>query len=167
MVLINAYKHKGFNMRKGHALAACLLMWASSASFAAPPVNTLTGDWLGRRTDTAILGYDSVAYFTDGKPIKGNDNFVFEWSGAKWKFASADHLALFKSAPQRYAPQYGGYCAYGAAQGRLVKIEPDRWRIVDGRLYLNYDADVQEKWLKDIKGFIKLADDKFPLLLKE
>lgn len=155
------------NMAQHRLFMASIFLCMTGASFAAPPINTLTGDWLGRRTDTAILGYDTVAYFTDGKPVKGMDMYTYEWSGAKWKFANAEHLALFKAQPGRYAPQYGGYCAYGVAKGNLVKIEADRWRIVDGKLYLNYDGSIQEKWLKDIKGFVQQADEKFPLLLKE
>ena len=116
---------------------------------------------------TAILGYDSVAYFTDAKPIKGSDSFVTTWMGAKWKFASQAHLELFKAAPERYAPQYGGYCAYGVAVDNLVSIEPDRFTIIDGKLYLNYDSDVQQKWLKNPSGFIKTADSKFQTLLKK
>lgn len=154
-------------MLTARTLGAGTLLWFASAAMAAPPINTLTGDWLGRRSDVAILGHDPVAYFTDGRPIKGTDAHTLEWSGAKWKFASAEHLALFKAHPTRYAPQYGGYCAYGVTQGNLVKIEPERWKIVDGKLYLNYDQAIQEKWLKDIKGFIKQADEKFPLLLQE
>lgn len=134
---------------------------------AAPPINTLTGGLFGGRSDVAIRGYDTVAYFTQGKPVKGEDAYVHEWMGAKWKFASQAHLDLFKASPEKYAPQYGGYCAYGVAQGALVKIEPDQWRIVDGKLYLNYDADVQAKWAKDVPGFIKSADGRFQSLLKQ
>ena len=96
-------------------------MLASTAVFAAPPINTLKNGLFGGRTDTAIIGYDTVAYFTDGKPVKGQDAFVTEWMGAKWKFASQAHLDLFKASPEKYAPQYGGYCAYGVSQDNLVE----------------------------------------------
>ena len=143
-------------------------MFASQAARAAqPPVNTLTGGFFGGAGDTAILGYDTVAYFTDGKPVKGSDSFVATWMGAKWKFASQAHLDLFKATPEKYAPQYGGYCAYGVAVDNLVSIEPDKFRVLDGKLYLNYDADVQQKWLKNPIGFIKTADSKFQTLLKQ
>jgi YHS domain-containing protein len=141
-------------------------LFAGGASAAEPPINTLKGGLFGGRSDTAIRGYDPVAYFTDGKPVPGSDAFVHEWQGAKWKFASQAHLDLFRADPGKYAPQYGGYCAYGVTQGALVKIEPEQWRIVDGKLYLNYDADVQQKWLKDVPGYIRDADAKFPALLK-
>lgn len=154
------------NRRFMLALGAATLL-LSTAAMAAPPVNTLKGGLFGGRTDTAILGYDTVAYFTDGKPVKGQDAYVFEWQGAKWKFASQSHLDEFKAKPEQYAPQYGGYCAYGVSQDNLVSIEPDKFRIVDGKLYLNYDGDVQEKWLKDIPGYIRQADAKFQSLLKK
>jgi YHS domain-containing protein len=140
---------------------------ASTAASAAPPINTLKAGLFGGRTDTAILGYDTVAYFTDGKPVKGQDAFTHEWMGAKWKFASQAHLDLFRAAPEKYAPQYGGYCAYGVSQDNLVSIEPDKFKVEGGKLYLNYDADVQAKWLKDPAGYIKQADTKFPALLKK
>src|SRR3546814_14313084 len=75
--------------------------------------------------------------------------------GAKWKFASQANLDRFKENPEKYAPQYGGYCAYGVAQGNLVRIEPDQFTVLNGRLYLNYNADVQRKWLRDPIGFIR------------
>lgn len=140
---------------------------ASMAALAAPPINTLRGGLFGGRTDTAILGYDTVAYFTVGKPLKGQDAFTHEWMGAKWKFASQANLDLFKASPEKYAPQYGGYCAYGVSQDNLVSIEPDKFKVEGGKLYLNYDADVQAKWLKDPAGFIRQADAKFPALLKK
>ena len=148
------------------ALSAAAL-FASSAVFAAPPFNTLKPGLFGGRSDTAILGYDPVAYFTDGKPVKGQDSLAFEWMGAKWKFASQAHLDAFKAAPEKYAPQYGGYCAYGVSQDNLVSIEPDKFKVLDGKLYLNYDAGVQEKWLKDPAGYNRLADAKFQALLNK
>ena len=140
---------------------------AQGAAAAEPPINTLKNSFFAGRTDTAINGYDTVAYFTVGKPVKGLDNFVADWMGAKWKFASQGNLDLFKGSPEKYAPQYGGYCAYGVTQGYLVKVEPEQFTIRDGKLYLNYDADVQAKWLKDPAGYIKDADTKFTGLLKK
>ena len=157
-----------FRMNRRFALAVgAVALFAGTAAVAAPPVNTIKPGLFGGRGDTAILGYDPVAYFTDGKPVKGQDAFAFEWMGAKWKFASQSHLDSFKAEPEKYAPQYGGYCAYGVAQDNLVSIEPDKFKVLDGKLYLNYDADVQSKWLKDPAGFIKTADAKFQSLLKK
>jgi YHS domain-containing protein len=142
-------------------------MFFSAAARAEPPINTLKNGLFGGRTDTAINGYDTVAYFTAGKPVKGQDALVHDWMGAKWKFASQAHLDLFKASPEKYAPQYGGYCAYGVSQGHLVSVEPDKFKVIDGRLYLNYDADVQATWSKDPAGYIKAADARFQALLKK
>lgn len=142
-------------------------LFVGAAAAASPPSNTLKTGLFGGRTDTAILGYDPVAYFTIGKPAKGQDAFATEWNGAKWKFASQANLDLFKANPEKYAPQYGGYCAYGVAVDNLVTIEPDKFTIINGKLYLNYDADIQQKWLKDPVGYIKQADSKFQPLLKK
>jgi YHS domain-containing protein len=149
------------------ALAVAGMFFATSASAAEPPINTLKNSLFGGRTDTAINGYDTVAYFTVGKPVKGLDALATEWMGAKWKFSTQAHLDLFKGNPEKYAPQYGGYCAFGVADGNLVKVEPDQFTVRDGKLYLNFDADIQAKWLKDPAGFIKAADAKFPALLKK
>jgi YHS domain-containing protein len=99
--------------------------------------------------------------------VKGLDSYTTDWMGAKWKFASPGNLELFKASPEKYAPQYGGYCAYGVTQGYLVKVEPEQFTVRDGKLYLNYDADVQAKWSKDVAGYIKDADAKFTGLLKK
>lgn len=149
------------------AATGALALLIGTVAFSAPPVNTLKTGLLGGRSDTAILGYDPVAYFTDNKPVKGRDEFAFEWKGAKWKFASQEHLDKFKADPQKYAPQYGGYCAYGVAKDNLVSVEPDKFTVIDGKLYLNYDEGVQKKWLQDPAGYIKQADAKFDALLKK
>lgn len=148
-------------------LVAAAGLFIGAEAVAAPPVNTLKTGPFGRRGDTAILGYDPVAYFTVGKPTKGQDRFVHEWMGAKWKFVSQDNLDLFRATPDRYAPQYGGYCAYGVAQDNLVSIEPDKFSVINGKLYLNYDAEVQATWLKDPAGYIRQADTKFKKLLQQ
>lgn len=106
----------------------------------------------------AIKGYDPVAYFTDGKPVKGDPGITFDWHGAAWHFATAAHRDLFIGNPEKYAPQYGGYCAYGWAQGYAVKIDPEAWAIVDGKLYLNYDLGVQADWNQKQAEYIQKAD---------
>ncbi|GAC1622864.1 MAG: YHS domain-containing (seleno)protein [Nevskia sp.] len=113
----------------------------------------------------AIKGYDTVAYFLDGKPVKGNDSFTTTYMGATWKFASKDHLDKFKAEPVKYAPQYGGYCAYGTSQGHLAPTIPEAWMVVDNKLYLNYNLAVRNTWNKDIRGYNKSADTQFPQLL--
>jgi YHS domain-containing protein len=113
----------------------------------------------------AIRGYDPVAYFTQGRPVKGSKEFTHRWNGAEWRFASAENRARFAAAPEKYAPQYGGYCAFGVAGGYAVKIEPDAWSVVDGKLYLNYDRSVQASWKKDVPGYIRKADANWPAVL--
>jgi YHS domain-containing protein len=115
------------------------------------------------KNGAAIRGYDPVAYFTAGKPVKGEEKFSYSWKGGTWQFASSKNLELFKSNPEKYAPQYGGYCAYGMARGYKATTEPDAWSIVGGKLYLNYDLDVQRTWNKDQQGYIKKANANWPV----
>ena len=133
---------------------------------AAPPVNTLKSGLFSNRANVAILGYDTVAYFTEGRPVKGKPDFAFDWMGATWQFSSQTHLTLFRADPAKYAPQYGGYCAYGVSQDNLVGIEPDKFRVLDGKLYLNYNAEVQAIWVRNPAGYIRQADAKFKALLQ-
>jgi YHS domain-containing protein len=115
----------------------------------------------------AIKGYDPVAYFTMGRPVKGQKELHYEWHGAKWLFSSREHLALFQGNPEKYAPRYGGYCAYAVSRGTTADIDPDAWAIVDGKLYLNLNKDVQSLWDQDRQGYIKKADHNWPELLKK
>ena len=117
--------------------------------------------------DGAIKGYDPVAYFTEGKPVKGNPDLTLDWMGATWSFASPENKNLFEEDPGKYAPQYGGYCAYGVSKGGLYKIDPEAWTIVQGKLYLNYSLKIQSDWSVDIPGFIEKADAKWPELSKK
>lgn len=122
--------------------------------------------YTGFLSSTAVDGYDPVAYFTDGKPVEGSSEFEAEYEGATWRFVSAANRDAFVADPSKYAPQYGGYCAWAVSQGYTAKGDPQHWRIVDGRLYLNYNADVQQKWEKDVPGFIKAADANWPKVLE-
>ena len=115
--------------------------------------------------DGAIRGYDPVAYFTVGEPTPGRDKYSTKWQGAIYKFSSAENLALFKSDPEQYAPQYGGYCAYAVSKGATASTEPEAWTIVNGKLYLNFNLGVQKRWRKDIPGHIKAADNNWPGVL--
>jgi hypothetical protein len=114
----------------------------------------------------AIKGYDVVAYFTQQQAVAGNDAFTTEWSGSKWKFATKANLDSFVLAPQKYAPQYGGYCAYGCSDNHLSPTDPNAWTIVDNKLYLNYNLKVKGFWIKDTTNLIKKADGLWPLLNK-
>ncbi len=105
-----------------------------------------------------LSGYDPVAYFTDGKPVRGSGYHVAIHDGVTYAFASADHKKLFLANPAQYLPAYGGYCAYGVAVGKKFVADPERWKVVDGVLYLNLDKGIQEKWQKDIPGYIKKSN---------
>ncbi|MCP5482653.1 MAG: YHS domain protein [Spirochaetales bacterium] len=115
----------------------------------------------------AIDGYDPVAYFTMGRPVQGRSEFSLDWNGASWRFANSEHREMFRANPERYAPQYGGYCAFAVAHGQTAGIDPNAWAIVDGKLYLNYDADIQRQWVANQAEFIRLANQKWPALLQE
>ena len=113
----------------------------------------------------AIRGTDPVAYFKDGRPVEGSSDFEHEWMGATWRFASAENLDAFKADPESYAPQYGGYCAWAVSQGYTASIDPEAWKIVDGKLYLNYSKSVQATWTQDIPGNIQRGDANWPGVL--
>ena len=107
----------------------------------------------------AIEGYDAVNYFTENKPAKGDEQFSFNYKGKQWHFKNQKHLDLFSANPQKYAPQYGGHCAWRMGiDGKGVYGNANIWTIVDGKLYLNYNNEVKRRWVKDIPGFIKKAD---------
>ncbi|MGD1924778.1 MAG: YHS domain-containing (seleno)protein [Paracoccaceae bacterium] len=115
---------------------------------------------------TAIDGTDPVAYFTEGRPVEGSSDFTHEWNGAVWRFSSAENRDLFIADPAKYAPQYGGYCAWAVSQGYTASTDPDAWKIVDGKLYLNYNKDVQSTWEEDIPGHIASGDANWPKVLE-
>lgn len=144
-------------MKTSHAIITVLVATLLATSLAAAPVNT---NWRG----LAIKGYDPVAYFTDGKPFEGDTKFTFEWQGAKWRFASAENRDAFAREPARYAPQFGGYCAWAVSQGYTADIDPEAWKLVDGKLYLNYSPKVQAKWEEDVARNIANAESNWPAL---
>ncbi|MEL6471046.1 MAG: YHS domain-containing (seleno)protein [Cyanobacteria bacterium J06623_4] len=115
----------------------------------------------------AIRGTDPVAYFTEGAAISGRPEFAYSWRNATWQFASAENRDLFAANPEQYAPQYGGFCAWAVSEGYTASIDPEAWRIVDGRLYLNYSQGVQRQWEQDIPGNISRADANWPGVLSE
>lgn len=110
----------------------------------------------------AIRGTDPVAYFTEGRPVEGSSDFTADWNGAEWRFVSAENRDKFVATPEAYAPQYGGFCAWAVSQGYTASTDPDAWRIVDGKLYLNYSLGVQKQWEGDIPGNISKADANWP-----
>lgn len=111
---------------------------------------------------SAVRGYDVVAYFTQSKPVEGKREFAHRWNNTTWRFASAKHRDLFIADPAKYAPQYGGWCAWAVSQGATASIDPAAWRIVDGKLYLNYSKSVQNQWVQDIPGNISKGDNNWP-----
>jgi YHS domain-containing protein len=149
-------KRNGWLAALGILIVVSLL--APVTAMAVTPVNSTLLGW-------AIKGYDPVAYFTQSEPVKGRGAHSYEWMGATWYFASAENMELFAGDPEKYAPQYGGYCAYAVSQGYTAKIDPDAWRIVDDKLYLNFSLKVQKIWEKDIPGYIAKAGVNWPQIL--
>jgi len=132
----------------GIALSAALV---SSVFAAGTDVNATP-------TGLALQGYDPVAYFTEGEPVKGDWNISAEYNGATYRFASEEHKATFEADPEAYAPAYGGYCAFGTAMGFKFDGDPTLWKIVDDRLYLNLSPAVQERWNADTENLIDAAN---------
>jgi hypothetical protein len=114
----------------------------------------------------ALRGYDTVAYFTEGQPQPGIPAFSHQWKGAKWLFASAEHRDAFAADPERYAPQFGGYCAFAVAKDHSAPADPRIWSIVDDKLYLNLAPGVQEKWQADRTALIASAQNNWPEVLQ-
>ena len=113
----------------------------------------------------AIKGYDPVAYFTDKRPVRGLPELEFVWHGARWRFANEGRREMFQQDPEKYAPRYGGYCAYAVSQGKTVDIDPEAWTIFEGKLYLNLDKDVQRLWEKNMREYIRKADENWPRIV--
>jgi hypothetical protein len=114
----------------------------------------------------ALKGYDPVAYFTEGKSVEGRKEFTHEFADANWRFASAVNRDLFASNPEKYTPQYGGYCAWGISQAKFFDGDPQVWKIVNGKLYVNYNKEIEKTWEQDIPSFIEKADRNWPALEK-
>ena len=113
----------------------------------------------------AIDGDDPVAYFDHGRPAKGSGEHSAEWQGATWRFTSAEHRLRFVAEPERYAPRYGGYCAWAVGHGYTAPGDPEAWSIVDGKLYLNYNDEVKTMWTPDAAKWIAEGDVNWPRLL--
>ena len=157
----------GCRRRLGTAFIAVAISVVTHPSFAAtakqitahapvPALNVKDG--------VAVKGYDPVAYFNDGKPVKGSPEHIFKWQGATWQFVSEEHRSAFMREPTKYAPQYGGYCAFAISQGSIVDIDPNQWKIVNGRLYLNANLVALTLWSHDPEGHIKKGDANWQLI---
>lgn len=135
---------------------AAYTLWPMGQSAAGSPVFT------GETDGVAINGYDPVAYFREHRPVEGRDEHTMTWKGVTWRFSSAENRDLFSGDPEKYAPQYGGYCAYAAANNAIAKTEPDAFTIYEGKLYLNYDQNIKSRWDGDRMRYVELADDYWP-----
>jgi YHS domain-containing protein len=141
--------------------AVGIMLGAQPARAAKDPIYT------GTFSSLAVSGYDPVSYFTEGRPVEGVAAHETEWNGARWRFASAEHKALFEADPERFAPRFGGYCAWAVSQGYTASSDPLAWKIVNDRLYLNYNLEVQAMWEKDVPGNIVKADGHWPKVLEK
>lgn len=137
-----------------------LFMIATATGAAAQRVNA-------DRQGLALKGYDAVAYFVDGRAVRGNAAFQHVVDGVTYRFASAAHRDRFAQEPQRFLPQYGGFCAWAVSRGYTADTDPLAWRIVDGRLFLNYDRSVQRQWEGDVKGNVAKGDANWPGLSRK
>lgn len=142
------------------ALAVLTPIAAPATAYAAEaPIYT------GLFNKVAVSGYDPVAYFKVGMPVKGDKKFTHTWMGTEWRFSSAENRDAFAKSPASYAPQFGGYCAYAVAMNSTASSDPKVWKIVDGKLYLNYDADIGKKWVAKQNEYIKSANANWPKVL--
>ncbi|EWY38374.1 hypothetical protein N825_12785 [Skermanella stibiiresistens SB22] len=146
-------------------LAVVLIAIGAAGSAVTPAAAKEPAVYTGFFSSVAVGGYDPVAYFTKGQPVEGGKEFSTRWMDAEWRFASAENRDLFIKSPEKYAPQYGGYCAWAVAQGKTASGDPKLWKVVDGKLYLNYDQEIQQRWEKDIPGHIASADHNWPSVL--
>ena len=140
-------------------LALGLLPVVPSAALAKAKINS---SFIG---SVAIEGTDTVAYFTEGKTVKGSSGFTHQWKGATWRFKNAANRDAFAASPEKYSPQFGGYCAWAVSQGYTAGIDPEAWKVVQGKLYLNYSKGVQSQWVEDIPGNIAKAESNWPGVL--
>ena len=149
-------------LRRTVLMLAAVLAIGAPAFAAGPSQPEIYKDVNGR----ALKGYDAVAYHLERRPVKGSEDFAFEWKDAVWWFSSAENRDKFMADPERWAPQYGGYCAWGIAKDRVVSINPTIFRIFNDKLYLNLNMKVHKEWLGSHNGFIATANEKWPDILE-
>ncbi|MEL6735459.1 MAG: YHS domain-containing (seleno)protein [Pseudomonadota bacterium] len=141
--------------------ATALTGAAAATTFLASPTSA-GGKLVYAEGGIAIDGTDTVAYFNQGKPVAGSPDITHEWKGATWRFSTEENRAAFAANPAAYAPQYGGYCAYAVSEGYTASTVPEAWKIVEGKLYLNYSTGVQKRWEKNYSERIVAADGYWP-----
>jgi len=144
------------------AFKSLRLALAASALAVTSSVFAADIDMSADANDLAIQGYDPVAYFLDNQPVQGSHEFTATYKNAIYQFSSAEHRDLFKEDPTAYAPQFGGFCAMGVALGKKFEVDPTAWKLVDGKLYLNLNKDIQQRWSTDISGHIEEAVGLWP-----
>ena len=141
------------------AVSTAIFVTAAVSARADSTVNT------GYFGGVAIMGYDPVAYFTDGKAVKGSEKFSYDWLGTPWHFASDEHRSMFMNEPVRYAPQFGGYCLGEVSLGSVtIDIDPDAFKIIDGKLYLAYDKPDMEMIANHAGDVVPLAEANWPAI---
>lgn len=143
-------------------IGSILSLVALGAALAAGPVEPINKD----RKGLALKGYDPVGYVTESKPVKGSPEFTYKWMEAEWRFSSQENRDRFAAEPARYAPQFGGYCAWAVSNNYTADADPEAWKIVDGKLYLNYNKSVQKMWVKEQAQRIEAANANWPRLHK-
>lgn len=141
------------------SIAALALL--STTAFAGNLVN------VSGASKAAVSGYDTVAFFTDSKPVNGSPFISAEYKGATYFFANEDHKKLFTADPEKYVPQFGGFCAYGVGLGKLFPVDISTWQVRDARLYLNLNPDILKKFNEDLTGNVAKADKNWPALVKK
>lgn len=148
----------------GRAVAiAAMVVAAGLWADAALAVSKTGGEYNTLYAGLGAKGYDPVAYHTTGKATPGSDKITQDWKGVTWRFASEDNKKLFVGSPEKYAPQYGGFCSWGVAQGRLFDVDPvNGWKIVDGKLYMNFNADILKLFEADTSNLLKKAATNWP-----
>lgn len=155
---------QSLNRRNGLSQTLKALVFAAIAAGGVAPMTVHAVKQTGGEYNTMFAGlgakgHDVVAYFTDGKPVMGSERHEFVYGGVTWRFANKEHRDMFAANPEKYAPQYGGFCAWGAANGKLFDVDPvNGWTIVDGKLYLNFNADLNKTFANDSAKFIPKAD---------
>ncbi len=138
-----------------------LFLVSSEGAFAIDEINTT---FFG---NLAIEGYDAVAYFSEGRAVEGDEDFEMVWKDANWRFANAANLAAFRENPEKFAPQYGGYCAWAVSQNDTAGIDPTQFTVYNGKLYLNYSKRISARWKLNKDAFIVDADRYWPQLLQD
>jgi YHS domain-containing protein len=142
-----------------------LALIAAAVPSAAPAAGSPAPEISVETDRLAAGGYDVTAYFLQGRPVPGNKAHQLQYKGATWQFASAENLAKFQADPAAFAPQFGGYCAWAVSQGYIAPGDPEQWKIVDGRLYLNFNARAKELWEADQAAAIARGNSNWPTVL--